>query len=390
MTDRDVRAVTASIAAGYDLVPYNPGGIGSPGLDPVYLFGLAALHGAVPLRQDIDVLDLGCGGGGQLLRVAAQCTGRVVGIDFSAAACAEARARSAGLGPRCQILQADLLDLDADSLGSFDLVYLVGVFYVVPQAVQARLLEVLSRVLKPGGIAVISYYSPEIWRAIDALRRSIAAAVDTAAPPAAVIAAARAHVKELVRTGQGGIPALITNHALTCDEPTFFHEMFGPILAPVSATALENALGPSGIHFLNWMMPGAFADLSAPRARAHAADALPGGGYHYAVFAKGDAIGGVAAAWDQVHWQTRLRRAGTSRSGHPVFTDPASGQGLDIPNPATARALDRLAGGPLPWRDIQQAMSAAPASDSTAVKRDFLSLWLAGALTPLWVPGPSI
>ena len=370
-----VRAVTAKIAAGYDLVPYNPQGIGSPGLDPVYVFGLAALYRDCPVSADFEVLDLGCGGGSQILRAGAQGTGRLVGVDISRAACDEAIARCASLGPRCRILCTDLFDLDEAIIGQFDLIYLVGTFYVVPPAVQRRLLEVLSACLKPGGVALISYYSPDIWRHFDALRQRIQSVSDRCALPAARVEAARDVVRRIAETpGRGGISDQVLGHALSCEEPTFFHEMLGEILAPVTAAGLESALTPSGIHFLNWMMPGPFAHIPDAGARAAAADRMPGG-YHYAVFAKYDA--GVAPAWTGVCWQTRLRRAGAG------FRDAATGHGLAIDNSATALALDVLAGGPRVWAAIEETLAAQPAGTAqiAGVRRDFLSLWQNGLLT---------
>lgn len=384
--NQDAREVTAKIAEGYDLVPYNPNGTGSPGLDPSHLFGVAALYGEFPGRGDIDVLDLGCGGGGQILRAAAQTTGRLVGLDISGAACAEAAGRCAALGSRCKILHADLLDLDVASIGTFDLIYLVGVYYVVPAAVQKLLVDAIAVCLSPGGVLMISYYSSPIWRSIDALRLSIHGAIDLTAPPAERIRAARRHVESIVENGKSDISAQITTHALTCDEPTFFHEMLGPVLAPVSTVALEETLGAAGIHFLNWIFPGPFAQVATPLARAQGADRMAGGGYHYAVFAKNAGVGGADASWNNVQWQTRLRRAGASQFGLAVFADPASGQGLEVANSATGRVLDMLAAGPRPWPWVYEEMAKQPSGTAyaTAVKRDFLTLWQQGVVTPLW------
>lgn len=373
----DARAATARIAADYDLVPYNPEGVGSPGLDLSCLFGVAALYDNVPPRPHAAVLDLGCGGGAQLLRAAAETTGPLIGLDVSQAACAEARARCAHLGARCLIQQADLLDLDPASLGAFDVIYLVGVYYVAPPAVQARLIEILAHCLAPGGVALISYYSPEIWRSIDALRRALRQAVDMTLPPPERIAAARRHIETLRQAGAAGIDPRIFEHALTCAPSTFFHEMLGERLAPVTTGELEALLAPAGIHFLNWMMPGDFGSLPAPVDRAAAADRTPGG-YHYALFAKGKGEGG---AWPHVRWHTPLRRAGMARFGLPFFADPRSGQGLTIANAGTAAALDRLAAGSCSWPEIEAGLGTTGA-DIAGVKRDFLALWSQGAVTP--------
>ncbi len=379
--DSEARAMTARAAAGYDLVPYNPNGTGSPGLDIHNLFSVASVFGDFPPRRNLAVLDLGCGGGGQILRAAEATSGPILGIDISKTACDEARKRCAHLGSRCTIRQADLLDLDPATLGSFDVIYMVGLYYVVPPAAQARLIEILARCLAPGGVAMISYYSPDVWRSIDALRRSIQGAIDRTAPPRARIDAARRHTAELARAGHSGVSERILHHALTCDEPTFFHEMLGELLAPVTALELEHRLGPAGIHFRSGMVPGPYVDLTGPAARAAAADQMPGG-YHYAVF-------GRAADnrdWCHLAWQTRLRRAGATAFGIAVFVDPASGQALEVASTATAGLLDALATGPMAWRDLEAALAKSPSGTASlaSVKKDFLSFWLRGVAGPMW------
>ncbi|MBS0412162.1 MAG: hypothetical protein JSR86_19735, partial [Proteobacteria bacterium] len=58
----DIRALNAAIASAYDAVAYDPPTLRD--LDVERLFGVAALFGS--RRAAKDVLDLGCGTGGQL------------------------------------------------------------------------------------------------------------------------------------------------------------------------------------------------------------------------------------------------------------------------------------------------------------------------------------
>ena len=243
--DSDVRAVTARIADGYNRVPYKPKGKGSAGLDPYLLFGIGGTYGAFPLRRDIDVLDLGCGSGGQLLRVGGQTTGRLVGIDISRVACNDAKRQCAAFGNRCAIHCSDLFDLDPASLGQFDLIYLLGVYLVVPPAVQRRLIDVLSACLKPGGIAVISYYAGGVWRLMDSMRQAVQAAVDRRTPSSEQLKAARRCVQDLAQASKNPALTSLVEHSLKGDEATFFHEMMGPVLAEVRAADLEAALAPA-------------------------------------------------------------------------------------------------------------------------------------------------
>lgn len=379
----EVRAVTAKIADGYNRVPYKPKGKGSPGLDPYLLFGIAGTYGSFPLRRDIDVLDLGCGSGGQLLRVGEQTAGRLVGIDISRVACNDARRQCAPFGGRCTIHCSDLFDLDPADLGQFDLIYLLGVYLVVPPAVQSRLIEVLTACLKPGGVAVISYYAGDVWRLMDTMRQAVQAAVDRRTPSSEQLKAARRCVQEMAQTGKNPALARLVEHSLKGDDATFFHEMMGPVLAEVRATDLEAALAPAGIHFLNWLQPGPFSSATDPAARAAGADRVTQGGYHYGVFGRYDAA--KPADWTHLSWITGLRRAGVTGYGIPVFNDTANGGRVEVANATTAAALDLLARGPSPWNTIQSAIMANPAGAAylPSVKRDFLSLWASGALTPI-------
>ena len=78
-------------------------------------------------RGDDAALDIGPGLGSQLLPVAERVA-RAVGLDISAEAIAELRARLAG--PRAVVIQGDMDDLDELDLGgSFSLVYAVYSLY---------------------------------------------------------------------------------------------------------------------------------------------------------------------------------------------------------------------------------------------------------------------
>lgn len=382
--DADVRAATARAARSYDLVPYKPRAKGSPGLDPMLLFGIAGVYGEFWLRGDIDVLDLGCGSGGQLLRVGDLTTGRLVGVDISSVACQEAVKQCAPLGGRCAIHCKDLFDLDTGSLGQFDLIYVLGVYFVVPPAVQQRLIAVASACLKPGGVLVISYYAGEVWRQYDVMRRAVQAAVDRAAPHGEQVRAARARIHDLAAAGTGTLLSRMAGHTLGGDETAFFHEMMGEFHSPAKTVDLEMILAPAGIHFLNWLEPGPFT-AADPMGRASAADRASQGGYFYGVFGKYDPA--KSGDWNGLSWITNMRRAGVSGYGVAVFQDASSGKRLEVANSTTAAALDLLARGPCRWEDMLKAMAAMPAGLAylASVKRDFVSFWHAGALTPLAV-----
>jgi SAM-dependent methyltransferase len=282
-----VRDINAKIAHAYDCVPYDPPA--SPGLDPAHVFKIAGC--APPLAPDI--LDLGCGAGAQLERVAELTTGRIVGTDLSRTACDKAIARTARFGDRCEVICADVLDLDADTLGAFDLIYLVGVLYVTPADVQRHLLNLTGRRLKPGGAAVISYYAGTMPLLMAGLHDMLRGAVDPSLTPPAQIQAGRARLRMMSDTlarqpGDHRLMNGILAQVHQTPDAIFFHEMLNQSFGALSTAALQAALTPYGVSFVNWMQPAPFPDAMGAQERAALADAfaLAGGGYFYGVFRK--------------------------------------------------------------------------------------------------------
>ena len=142
----------------YDQVPWGEQGAFSSGLDAI--LGIARLYGAGGNVR--DVLDLGCGGGGTLLQIADDVPGRLVGVDLSPQSCELARAQLAPHGDRARIICGDLLSLEPEDLGQFDMIYLVGVLYILPPSEHQALLVLAARCLRPGGLLIVSYYSGRI------------------------------------------------------------------------------------------------------------------------------------------------------------------------------------------------------------------------------------
>jgi len=111
--------------------------------------------GHVEVRPRFTVLDVGCGGGRTIERLAGMASqGKVYGIDYSAASVATARATNA------ELIRAGRVDVQQGSVSAlpypdqtFDLVTAVETHYYWPDLV-ADTREVL-RVLKPGGTFVI-------------------------------------------------------------------------------------------------------------------------------------------------------------------------------------------------------------------------------------------
>jgi trans-aconitate 2-methyltransferase len=114
---------------------------------PQQRWGSAILAG-IDLRGDETVIDAGCGAG-NLTRLIAEAVprGRVIALDVSPAMLEVARRELADLGPRVEILQADLGDLALDQ--EADLIFSGATFHWVLD--QDALYTNLFRALRPGG-----------------------------------------------------------------------------------------------------------------------------------------------------------------------------------------------------------------------------------------------
>lgn len=116
------------------------------------IWGLAQM----PIEKDDTILDVGCGGGATVRRLAAIATeGKVYGVDLSGQSVAVARETNRPLirAGRVEIQPGSVSHLPFPD-GKFDLVTAVETYYFWPDLI-ADLREVL-RVLKPGGrLAVV-------------------------------------------------------------------------------------------------------------------------------------------------------------------------------------------------------------------------------------------
>ena len=110
--------------------------------------------GHVAIGHDFTILDVGCGGGRTISKLAAATRGKVSGIDYSAASVATSRQTNARLieAGRVDIRQGTVSRLPFPD-GTFDLVTAIETHYYWPDPV-ADFGEV-RRVLKPGGRVVV-------------------------------------------------------------------------------------------------------------------------------------------------------------------------------------------------------------------------------------------
>ncbi len=117
--------------------------------NPALLPTLAAFVSHLP--RNPAVLDLGCGTGGESMRLSS-LGAKVTGVDFSGESIRLARENAPGMN----FILMDILELDFPP-GSFDGVVEAGVLFHFNREEQDGILRALLACLKPGG-RLLSYY----------------------------------------------------------------------------------------------------------------------------------------------------------------------------------------------------------------------------------------
>ena len=154
--------VSAAVAKLYDTYPFPP----EPILDeppPGYNWRwnwLAAYNfctGRKPQKQDIRILDAGCGSGvGTEYLVHLNPHAQVVGIDLSAGTLEVAKKRCQSSGAdRVEFHHLSIYDVEQIP-GEFDLINCVGVLHHLPDPIRG--IQALAKKLAPGGIMHIFVY----------------------------------------------------------------------------------------------------------------------------------------------------------------------------------------------------------------------------------------
>ena len=119
----------------------------------------------VPLLKERGarrVLDLGCGAGRHLILLAREGF-EVHGVDISERALSIARERLLRLGLEAELKRCSMTSLDYPS-EFFDAVVCINVIYHGTRRDVLRALEEIRRVLRRGGLALITFISKRSWK----------------------------------------------------------------------------------------------------------------------------------------------------------------------------------------------------------------------------------
>lgn len=154
----------------YDAVPYEDCPLAQTKPDNLGLIArLFGIDSAAP--DNCRVLELGCASGGNIIPLAYYWpNSKFIGIELSKKQAAQGNKLISELKlTNIEILHRNILTLD-ENLGTFDYVIAHGVYSWVPPEVQVYMLDLISKVLSPTGIAYVSYNTLPGWHFRKAIR----------------------------------------------------------------------------------------------------------------------------------------------------------------------------------------------------------------------------
>jgi methyltransferase-like protein/ubiquinone/menaquinone biosynthesis C-methylase UbiE len=245
----------SSEPSAYDVLPYISGARLATHPDRLAVIGrLLGLQTAHP--NAARVLELGCGDGGNLIPMAVSLPGsEFVGIDLAATAVERGMdaISSLGLG-NVRLLQADIATAGLD-LGSFDYVVAHGVYSWVPETVRVALLALIRRVMRPHGLAFVSYNAEPGDHIRGILRGMMRMHTRGIADPGKKVEQARALLGMLnLATGEAGdaYRTLLRSEvgkALRASDHLLYHDDLADISQPFFFTEFIDAAHAAGLEF---------------------------------------------------------------------------------------------------------------------------------------------
>lgn len=350
----------------HDLVLYPD--LPFPQTHPVALGAFAALFGKphVPFAAS-RVLELGCGGGVNLLSMALGApAAEFVGVDLAERPIALARAAAQACGLRnARFHVQDIRDMGA-ALGRFDYIIAHGVYAWVPADVRQALMRAAGALLSPDGLALISYNAYPGCRLREVVRDLMLVATSGIADPVEQMKVARSALAEQIETWSAadlpGRPMIYTARRILDQPPeVLFHDELTEFYEPQLLSDVVAAAGAVGLDYLCDAHPQFCAEAFFPSEKYAAARAAAAGdwgrfeqlmdfsdmcGFRSSIFCRG---GGV----DRRREAARLRglwASGDLRAAEPDPQEPDSfafrcegGARITTNNPKAAELLASLA-----------------------------------------------
>lgn len=245
----------------------------TPMMPPSMQFYCALRGVAAPdFLSGFSYCELGCGHGfGVMMAAALYPEGRFVGVDFSAPQIEKARRMAATAG----VDNLDLVETDFGSFAdgdaeSFDVIALHGVWSWVAPEVQADILRVIDRKLKPHGLVYLSANMMPGWAHVAPAQRLATTLWERR--KADGLEAALAEFKTVFGLSehmQGRVPGLKEKIERALTHPGYFTgEYLSSAWKPLYFTELAEQLGRAGLSFVAASTPlGVFDAMYLTRAQ---------------------------------------------------------------------------------------------------------------------------
>lgn len=241
----------------YDSMPY--GNLAHTFSAPENTAAVAALFGVPGAGMaGARVLELGCAAGFNLIPFALRQPGaHCVGLDLSGVQIATGQAAVEKLGlTNVTLREADLLEVDPETLGQFDYIVAHGLYSWVPPAVQQAMFDIIARCLAPEGVAYVSYNVYPGWKAREVLRDAMLLYAGHESDVPRQVAGARSMVEFLLRAGSGNPNhplAPLREHLEKAHAASFeylAHEYLEPYNLPCYFREFVERAGQHGLSYL--------------------------------------------------------------------------------------------------------------------------------------------
>ncbi len=252
----------SEVANPYDVTPYID--LSYVATHPDRLASMARLLGKDPAPlATCRVLEIGCAAGGNLLPMAYSLpNAEFVGIDYSARQIEEGLRRIERLAfANVRLICADLGELDEElvaELGTFDYFIAHGFYSWTPPAVRDAMLALCQLVLRPNGIAYVSYNTYPGWHTMKMLRDAMLYQAQDADTPAEKATQGRAMVSFLAQYSTEGLHKELFRHyddmlkkdLKGTDDSFLLHDELSEVNDPVYFYEFVKHAEKQGLHYL--------------------------------------------------------------------------------------------------------------------------------------------
>jgi SAM-dependent methyltransferase len=270
------------VANAYDLVRYP--NIPLSRTHPAALGVFAALFGRpfAPFAA-CRVLEIGCGEGVNLLNMALGApASEFVGVDLAEQPIALARKAALAMGlANARFHVQDIVEMGGE-LGSFDYIIAHGVYAWVPPSVREALMRVAGALLRPEGVAFISYNAFPGAAIRQVLRDLLLGATQQIDDPSEKLRIARAVLAYQIENGAQAEPlqqAMVAAARKMLERPpeVLFHDELTECFAPQWLSDVVAAARAAGLDYLCDAQPALSAEALFPTQKFAAARAFTDG-----------------------------------------------------------------------------------------------------------------